>query len=163
MLCGSVPVLCSSSSVRDIAYRTGDRTVTDWSVLRPFSNGQHSYRLPKSKLTLSMKVEYLSFVLAPGGVYSVPGDTGFTALGSDPVHPAPALPHLFQLVSFNAFRMDHVRTSSLMRMKSWRKPAFIQRLDIVDTEEDATDEHLDVFPVGVPEPVDILFEFTWQI
>ena len=109
-----------------------------------------------------MKVEYLSFVLAPGGVYSVPGDTGFTALGSDPLHPAPASPQLFQLVSFNAFRMDHVRTSSLMQMKSWRKPAFIQRLDIVDTEEDATDEHLDVFPLGVPEPVDILFEFTWQ-
>ena len=157
-----IPAAITPSYAKDIVYRMGHCAIADWSVFRKFVTGQKSFKCIKPNSLMAMKVEYIGFLLTPGGIYSVPGDNGFASLGSDPLNESNAPPKLFQLVSFNAVRMDHVHTISMMKMKSWRKLGVLQMLDIAPTAEDSPEEHLDVFPLGTPRPVDLVLEYSWE-
>ena len=146
-----------------MVYRMGKYGLADWSVFRPHVLGNNSLASLDRTVIDRLKLDYLSTIFEPTGVYSVPQGTGFDELGAGRII---ARPQLFQVVSLKAFDMDHVNTAKVFAFKRWGMPGAIQRLDIhlrsaSDGGSDVVDNY-DVFPFGMPGSVDLLNGFSWK-
>ena len=162
-----IPAKKKPQVIAQMVYRTGKYGLADWSVFRPHLLGKNSIASLERTVIETLQIDYLSAVLEPNAVYSLPQDSGFHELGpTGSATGRPPPPRLFQLVSLKVFNMEHVKTAKLFAFSRWGMPAVLQKLDI-HTGSDSVGgsdviDNYDVIPSGMPESVDLLDEFHWK-
>ena len=152
----------SDRAVRDFVYLMGKHALADWSVLRSFvhHHDQQCRQVQFSALN-RLKHEYLEAVLWPGHCFSVPSNSAaFDQLGVAAVdsEASAASPMFFQVLNRAVFRLHHVPTSGMQRIRRLA-PFMIQPMQKVGM---VSAGQCRVFPVGVPEATDLLRAMRWE-